>query len=102
MSQQSTPKAPGLALLLVASIAIQSFVFLPAVVTAQKLKPLRVPSAKPDGGGLPTPPSASITATKVDAWDDTATPDGKAEPGQTITYTVTITNTGATPATGVT
>jgi hypothetical protein len=70
---------------------------------AQKLKPLRLPpTGKPNGGGLPTPPSANISATKVDAWDDTATPDGKAEPGQTVTYTVTITNTGATPATGVT
>ena len=44
----------------------------------------------------------NITATKVDAWDDSLTPDGKAEPGQTITYTVTITNTGDADATGVT
>jgi hypothetical protein len=43
-----------------------------------------------------------ITATKVDSWDDSATPDGKAEPGQTVTYTVTITNTGDADATGVT
>jgi uncharacterized repeat protein (TIGR01451 family) len=43
----------------------------------------------------------NITATKVDSWDDTATPDGKADPGQTITYTVTITNNGTTDATGV-
>ncbi|MET0625168.1 MAG: Ig-like domain-containing protein, partial [Pyrinomonadaceae bacterium] len=42
-----------------------------------------------------------ITATKVDSWDDTATPDGKAEPGQVVTYTVTITNSGPDPATGV-
>jgi hypothetical protein len=44
----------------------------------------------------------NITATKVDSWDDSATPDGKAEPGQVITYTVTITNTGDADATGVT
>jgi hypothetical protein len=44
----------------------------------------------------------NITATKVDSWDDTGTPDGKADPGQTITYTVTITNTGDANATGVT
>ena len=42
-----------------------------------------------------------ITATKVDSWDDTATPDGKAEPGQVITYTVTINNAGPDPALGV-
>ncbi|HEX8560091.1 MAG TPA: Ig-like domain-containing protein [Pyrinomonadaceae bacterium] len=47
-------------------------------------------------------PTPIIVATKTDAWDDTATPDGKAEPGQTITYTVTVTNTGDAPATGVT
>jgi uncharacterized repeat protein (TIGR01451 family) len=45
--------------------------------------------------------SNSITATKVDAWDDSATPDGKAEPGQTVTYSVTISNTGAWDATNV-
>jgi hypothetical protein len=44
----------------------------------------------------------NITATKVDSWDDSATPDGKAEPGQVVTYTVTITNTGDADATGVT
>jgi len=44
----------------------------------------------------------NITATKVDSWDDSATPDGKVEPGQTVTYTVTITNTGDADATGVT
>ncbi|HEX7317142.1 MAG TPA: Calx-beta domain-containing protein [Pyrinomonadaceae bacterium] len=43
----------------------------------------------------------AITATKVDAWDDSVIPNGKAEPGQTITYTVTINNTGPDPATGV-
>ncbi|MFL6333834.1 MAG: beta strand repeat-containing protein [Pyrinomonadaceae bacterium] len=43
-----------------------------------------------------------ITATKVDSWDDSVIPNGKAEPGQTVTYTVTITNTGDTDATGVT
>ena len=42
-----------------------------------------------------------ITATKVDAWDDSVIPNGKAEPGQTVTYTVTISNAGPDPATGV-
>ena len=49
----------------------------------------------------PSSPAPNITATKVDSWDDSATPDGKVEPGQTITYTVTITNTGDADATGV-
>jgi hypothetical protein len=44
----------------------------------------------------------NITATKIDSWDDSATPDGKAEPGQVITYTVKIENTGDADATGVT
>lgn len=41
-----------------------------------------------------------LTATKVDSFDD---PDmnGKADPGETITYTITITNIGSTDATGV-
>ncbi|MDT7809010.1 MAG: hypothetical protein QOJ70_2823 [Acidobacteriota bacterium] len=43
-----------------------------------------------------------ITTTKIDSWDDTLTPDGKAEPGQVVTYTVNIQNTGDAPATGVT
>src|SRR5205085_3760785 len=60
-----------------------------------------VPAPLPPGGGGTQAGSPTITATKVDAWDDTATPDGKAEPGQTITYTVTISNTGTADATGV-
>src|SRR5947209_18550024 len=59
------------------------------------------PAPLPPGGGGPLVGSPTITATKVDAWDDTATPDGKAEPGQTITYTVTVSNTGTGDATAV-
>jgi hypothetical protein len=43
----------------------------------------------------------NITATKTDAFAD-SNGDGKAEPGETITYTVTVTNNGADAATGVT
>ncbi|MET0647678.1 MAG: Ig-like domain-containing protein, partial [Pyrinomonadaceae bacterium] len=50
---------------------------------------------------LPAPPLVpAITATKVDSFSD-PDGDGKAEPGQTITYTVTVTNNG-TDATNVT
>src|ERR1044072_4486338 len=65
-----------------------------------------IPSAPPSKAAPRTAPivfaAPNITATKVDAWDDSATPDGKAEPGQTIPYTVTVTNTGDADATGVT
>ena len=43
------------------------------------------------------PLAASIAATKTDSFPD-PDGDGKAEPGQTITYAVTITNTGTTDA----
>src|SRR5437870_3246105 len=105
MSNQTSRKAISLAFLLVASITFQSFGFMgTSAVYAQKQKPLKPAAkpAKPSGGGTNILGSPNITATKVDAWDDTATPDGKAEPGQTITYTVTISNTGTAAATGVT
>jgi len=78
-------------------------------VTASMLTPL-VPAAF--GAGAPAPaartafnPAAyavapSITATKTDAFPDPDN-DGRAVPGDTITYTVQITNNG-TDATGVT
>lgn len=48
------------------------------------------------------PATTIVSATKADSWDDSATPDGKAEPGQTITYDVNVSNSGAADATGVT
>ncbi|MCA1817019.1 MAG: cadherin-like domain-containing protein [Acidobacteria bacterium] len=53
---------------------------------------------------LPAPnivTAPNIVATKTDSWDDSATPDGKAEPGQVVTYTVTITNNGTADANNV-
>jgi uncharacterized repeat protein (TIGR01451 family) len=47
------------------------------------------------------PPSAAIvSATKTDSFPD-PDGDGKAEPGETITYDVNVSNTGAADATGV-
>src|SRR5512132_409495 len=103
MFQHTSRRAISLALLLVSSITFQSVAFT-GVVRAQKLKPLRAPVAKPKtgGGAVPTPNAPNLAgATKVDSWDDSVIPNGKAEPGQTITYTVTITNSGPDPATGV-
>jgi uncharacterized repeat protein (TIGR01451 family) len=48
-----------------------------------------------------SPPSAVISATKTDSFPDPNN-DGQAEPGDTITYNVNVSNTGATDATGVT
>jgi uncharacterized repeat protein (TIGR01451 family) len=44
----------------------------------------------------------NITATKVDSIFTDNDSDGKADPGDVLMYTVTIGNTGADPATGVT
>jgi hypothetical protein len=104
MSQHTSRRAISIALLLVASIFFQTFPLMgTGVAFAQKPKPAKAPvkPTKPASGpNVVLVPN--IVATKVDAWDDTATPDGKAEPGQTITYTVTISNTGTADATGVT
>ena len=39
-----------------------------------------------------------ISATKTDSFADSDL-DGKAEPGEIITYSITVTNTGPDPAT---
>src|SRR2546423_3424293 len=60
-----------------------------------------VPAPLPPGSGVPlVGPTPIITATKTDSFPD-PNADGKADPGETITYTVTIANTGTADATGV-
>jgi hypothetical protein len=97
-------RAISVSFLLTASIIFQTIPLMNTTAFAQKRKPVQGAPPQPKlGAPLPNPPGVPIiTAAKVDAWDDTATPDGKAEPGQTITYTVTISNTGTADATGVT
>ncbi len=50
---------------------------------------------------LNAPVAAVITATKVDALQTDVNSNGKADPGDTLMYTVTISNTGAMAATNV-
>jgi hypothetical protein len=58
-----------------------------------------VSAARPAPAPLPFF-AAGVTATKVDSYPD-PNADGKADPGEVITYTVTINNAGPDPATGV-
>jgi uncharacterized repeat protein (TIGR01451 family) len=50
--------------------------------------------------GVISPPTAIVSATKTDSFPD-PNADGKAEPGDTITYDVNVSNSGAADATGV-
>jgi Bacterial Ig domain/Calx-beta domain len=119
MSSQSSRHSVSIAFLLAASIVFQTIPLMNTAVFAQKRKPAQgapinsqqpqppVDTAAPqpivtEKSSAPLAGTPTIVAAKVDAWDDSATPDGKAEPGQTITYTVTIQNTGTGDATGVT
>ncbi len=56
-------------------------------------------------GAAPNSPTAvnavGISATKTDQIIPDAGSDGQADPGETIKYTVTVTNSGSTDATGV-
>jgi uncharacterized repeat protein (TIGR01451 family) len=58
------------------------------------------PAQAATGTAALSPVAPGLTATKVDSFSD-PDGDGKAEPGQTITYTVTIANNGASDASGV-
>src|SRR5437016_11462663 len=65
--------------------------------TARTASELFLPNPQPQ----PQPPVGPVvTATKVDSFPD-PNADGKADPGETITYTINISNTGTGDATGV-
>src|ERR1043165_563595 len=123
MFQLATRRAVSVSLLLTASIICQTVPVIGTGVAFAQKKPVQGapvnsdqsrPQPQPPADTAPPQPivtqktsaplagTPAIVASKVDAWDDSATPDGKAEPGQTITYTVTIQNTGTGDATGVT
>ncbi len=73
------------------------------VVKAEKPSKIETPHASllpaPVPRPAPAPFAPAITATKVDSYPSSP---GPAQPGETITYTVNITNKGTTDATGVT
>ena len=65
--------------------------------TARTASELFLPNPQPQ----PQPPVGPVvTATKVDSFPD-PNADGKADPGETITYTINISNAGPGDATGV-
>ena len=66
-----------------------------SAVTSERFAPVPVPLA------APAAVAPIITATKVDSFAD-SDGDGKAEPGEIITYSVTLTNTGPDPALNLT
>jgi hypothetical protein len=57
-------------------------------------------SRSSEPAGALDPPTAIISATKTDSFPDPDS-DGKAEPGDTITYDVNVSDSGASDATGV-
>ena len=82
----------------------------PLALAAAPKAPARLAAASPATAAplaaapMPAPMpvfAPGITATKVDSFPD-GNGNGKVEPGETVTYNVTITNTGPDPATGVT
>ena len=96
--------------------------FITYIMLAGQVAPLALAASAPNarraqasGEAAPAPPTIvsyapipqplvaapNITATKADSFPD-PNANGKAEPGDTITYTVTISNAGSSDATGVT
>ncbi len=77
---------------------IIALVFLMTAAAAVIIPALINTSASP---GAPAPMAPSLSATKTDAIFTDVDGDGKADPGDTLEYTVTITNGGPDPATNV-
>src|SRR5437870_1881302 len=100
MFSHTSRRAISLALLLVASITFQSFGFMATSAVYAQKKPAKAPAKPAKPVPVPNIVSPVITATKVDAYPD-PNADGKADPGETITYTINISNTGTGDATGV-
>jgi uncharacterized repeat protein (TIGR01451 family) len=74
------------------------------IILVTPVMPLASASAPGDGYSPVaafSPPTAIISATKTDSFPD-PDGDGKAEAGDTITYDVNVSNSGASDATGVT
>jgi hypothetical protein len=104
----TSAKAMSVALLLVASMLFQTLpggragvVFASPAKHDEPIAEKTVADAPPQPLQPNAPTAPGITATLVDAFPDPNL-NGKAEPGDTITYTATISNTGTSDATGVT
>jgi putative ubiquitin-RnfH superfamily antitoxin RatB of RatAB toxin-antitoxin module len=67
--------------------------------------PLPIAAADLAGASLPSqaraPAAANVTATKTDTLPGDTDGDGRADPGDTLRYTVAVSNTGTTDSTGV-
>ncbi|HEX8747067.1 MAG TPA: Ig-like domain-containing protein, partial [Pyrinomonadaceae bacterium] len=68
---------------------------------ANGIQPANSGGVHAGGPGLLSPATTIVTASKTDSFSD-PNGDGKAEAGDTVTYDVNISNTGASDATGVT
>jgi len=73
-------RAICLSFLITASIIFQTIPLMNTNAFAQKRKPVQGAPPQPvEGAPVPSIGAPTITATKVDACDDTATPDGNVE-----------------------
>src|ERR1051326_7195545 len=84
---------------IIACLIISLMIMGPLAPLAPAAPKVKRPSADPNTTAPLAPVAPAITATKVDSFPD-VDGNGKAEPGDTITYDVNINNSG-TDATGV-
>src|SRR5690349_18746805 len=84
---------------IIACIIISLMIMGPLAPLAPAAPKVKRPSADPNTTAPLPPVAPAITATKVDSFPD-VDGNGKAEPGDTITYDVNVTNNGS-DATGV-